>query len=90
MSTITPTELRLMALHRALALRLDDICEQYLGVTATVARKRAIANDLPFPTYRATDSAKAPFMVDVRELANHIDTAGTQAREQWGKQQRDR
>lgn len=86
-TTLSPTELRLLALHRSTALRLDDICETYLGISAVTARKHAALNTLPFPTFRASDSAKAPLLVEVRDLADHLDRAAASARDSWQNSQ---
>jgi hypothetical protein len=77
------TEHRLMAVHRATALRLDDISMAYLGLSPQVARQRAALNDLPFPTFRLSESVKAPILVHVTDLATHIDVQHEKATESW-------
>ena len=77
------TELQLLAIHRAAAVRLEDICEHYLNLSPTVARQRAALNTLPFATFRMNGSAKAPLMVKISDLAKHIDQQHQVATEGW-------
>lgn len=76
---LTPTELRLMALYNAAAVRLDVICDTYLGLSPAVARKHALNHQLPFPAYRASASTKAPLLVNIQDLAAHLDRARAQS-----------
>lgn len=77
------TEIELLALHRAPAVKLEAICELYFGMSPVVARQRAALNRLPVPTFRATDSAKAPLLVRVTDLAKHIDACRDKAAREW-------
>lgn len=77
------TQLQLLALHRAPAVRLEAICEHYLNLSPVVARQRAALNTLPFPTFRMTDSGKAPLMVKIVDLAKHIDATHEVASAEW-------
>lgn len=80
---MTTTELQLLALHKAPAVRLDAICDHYLNMSPAVAGKRAALNTLPFPTFRINDSLKAPVMVKVTDLAKHIDAKHESAEKEW-------
>lgn len=80
---MSATEIQLLALHRAAAVRLEDICEHYLNLSPLVARQRAALCTLPFPTFRMTPSAKAPYMVKINDLAKHIDRQHEAATEGW-------
>lgn len=80
---MTPTELQLLALHRAPTVCLDAICETYLSMSRETARAAAALNRLPFPTFRLHDSRKAPVMVKVSDLAAHIDSTHKCAQEEW-------
>lgn len=80
---MSATEIQLLALHRAAAVRLEDICEHYLNLSPLVARQRAALCTLPFPTFRMTPSAKAPYMVKINDLAKHIDHQHEAATEGW-------
>lgn len=81
------TEIELLALHRAPAVKLDDISEHYFGISPLVARQRAALNRLPVPTFRASDSAKAPVLVHVKDLAKHIDSRRESAAKEWENSQ---
>jgi len=70
---MTPTEIMLLAVYRSPTVELARICDQYLGLNAENANKRAGLKLLPFPAFRVRDSQKAPYLVHVRDLAQHID-----------------
>lgn len=84
---MTPTELKLTAIHKGPVARLSDISRQYLGMEYAEAAKLAAVNDLPFPTFRLRDSRKAPLMVRVVDLAAHIDAVSECAKESWDNSQ---
>lgn len=81
------TEIELLALHRAPAVKLDEISEHYFGMSPLVARQRAALNRLPVPTFRATDSAKAPLLVRIKDLAKHLDAQYEGAAKEWENSQ---
>lgn len=80
---MTATEIQLLALHKRVAVRLDEISEHYLGLSPMVARQRAALHQLPFPTFRINGSAKSPLMVRVADLAAHIDKQHASAEKKW-------
>ena len=62
--------------------RLEMVTEKFLGLTD----KRTIYRDyekgkIPFPAFKMTKSAKAPFLVDVFELAKYVDQQALSAKE---------
>jgi hypothetical protein len=79
---MTPTELMLLAIYRG-PVPLDDICTRYLNMNREVAYKAAALNHLPFPTFRLSESKKAPLLVDLRDLAAHIDHSRECAKASW-------
>lgn len=84
---MTPTELSLTAIHKGPTARLVDISKQYLGLAPVQANRRASLNDLPFPTFKLNESAKAPYMVKVTDLAKYIDDQSGKATNEWTKSQ---
>lgn len=84
---MTPTEITLLALHKRVAVQVEEISEHYLGLSPLVARQRAAMNRLPFPTFRVTESAKSPLLVNVSDLAKHIDQQYEVAQKEWKKSQ---
>lgn len=80
---MTRTELTLTAVHGGPVARLDAVCSKYLNLSYDEARRRAAIGALPFPTFRLGQSAKAPLMVHVKDLAAHIDAAEEKARKDW-------
>lgn len=79
---MTPTELMLLAIYKGPA-PLRDICERWLSMSPEVANKQAALNRLPFPTFRLSESQKAPLLVDIRDLAAHIDRSRECAKRSW-------
>lgn len=84
---MNPTELRLLVVHDAATVPLEDICVRYLNLSWQKARDAAALNRLPFPTFRLTDSRKAPLMVSITDLAQHIDARHTAATATWANSQ---
>lgn len=84
---MTPTEVTLLALHKRVAVQVEEISEHYLGLSPLVARQRAAMNKLPFPTYRITESAKSPLLVNISDLARHIDEQHEAAQKEWQRSQ---
>jgi hypothetical protein len=64
---------------------LADVSEKYFGMKAATAEKKALLGDLPIATFRASDSQKAPRMIHVQDLADHIDQQRKKGREQFEK-----
>ncbi|RLV60973.1 pyocin activator protein PrtN [Parashewanella curva] len=59
----------LMAQFGKPVVRLEEICDEYLGMSKAVATQHAKAGTLSIPVYRATDSNKAPWLVNLSDLA---------------------
>jgi hypothetical protein len=76
-----------MSIYKAPAVPLSDICEQYLGLGYEEALKKAARGELPVPTFRLSNSRKAPLMVSCEDLGAHIDKARDAAAEQWRRSQ---
>ena len=84
---MSPTEIKLLALHRALAVPLDTVAGKYLGLGRMQAMRLAGLNHLPFPTMRMTDSRKAKYTVSVADLANYLDKRQADAEAAWKRSQ---
>lgn len=84
---MTPTEFQLFVTYRDTVIPVDRICEKYLNLTPPEARRRALLNKLPFPTFRVVESQKAPIMVKLTDLASHIDRKHKQAEQSWERSQ---
>lgn len=80
---MSPTEQQLQDHHGVHAVRLVDICTQYLAISPAEAKRRASLGTLPFPTFRLTASCKSPALVLLADLADLLDSAYDKARQQW-------
>lgn len=60
---------------------LEEVCP-LLGLDLEKARVEYNRGELPFAAFRMRDSAKAPLLVHVRELAAHIDAQSLRAQDQ--------
>lgn len=67
------TMLLLMAEFEKVNIPLADIAEKYLGMRPSTAEQKAAEGKLPLATYRIGNTQKAPRMVHVQDLADHID-----------------
>jgi hypothetical protein len=76
---MTPTEIMLFAAHRSPAVPLDAICRTYFNLEPDTASHYAGLRRLPVPAFRLNDSRKAPWMVDLKVLAAHIDSQARDA-----------
>lgn len=63
----------LMAEYGTATVPLGQVCEKYFGLKPATAEKRAAMGGLPIPTFRAAESQKAPRMIHIQDLADHID-----------------
>lgn len=52
---------------------LADVSEKYFGMKASTAEKKALLGDFPVVTFRASESQKAPRMIHIQDLADHLD-----------------
>ncbi|MEW6703744.1 MAG: pyocin activator PrtN family protein [Pseudomonadota bacterium] len=84
---MTPSEAALAARYGGPAIPLADVCQTHFGLDYKAARERATAHRLPVPTFRLTDSQKAPLMLHLADLARYIDETHEQARREWEKAQ---
>ena len=84
---MTPTELMLFAAHRSPVIPLAGICREYLGLEPETAAHYAGLHRLPIPAFRLNASRKAPWVVDLRALAEHIDQSRQSAAADFGNSQ---
>lgn len=67
------TEMMLLAQFESPTVKLEDICEEYFDLSRHTAYNRAKSNALPIPTFRLSESRKAPIFVHISDLAKLID-----------------
>lgn len=79
----SPTRVELLAVYRAPVVQVESICEKYLNLSWHTAKTRAALNALPFPTFRMSESKKAPLLVRVGDLAEYIDKQRDEAQREW-------
>lgn len=70
---MTNTELQLLAIYRSPAIPLAEVAERYFNLSVAEAQRNAAVNALPVSTFRLRESKRAPLMISVAELAEHID-----------------
>lgn len=54
-------------------IRLEDMCEKYLGLDPATAKRRAALGKLEVKAYRPTSSQKSGWLVSAADLAEHLD-----------------
>ncbi|MBE8168099.1 MAG: pyocin activator protein PrtN [Shewanella sp.] len=69
----------LMAQFGKAVVRLDEICDEYLGMSKATATMRAKSGTLEVPAYRATQSNKSPWLVNVSDLAECFEKSRSEA-----------
>lgn len=80
---MTDTETALLERFKSPTVPLGAICDEYFGMKVPWAHQQAKMNMLPIPTFRMTDSRKAPRLVKLSDLAAYIDTKSAEARRDW-------
>lgn len=63
---------------------LERICGQELDLKFRVARLKPMRGKLPFPVFRLRDSLRAPWMVNLRDVAAWLEQRSEGARANWG------
>ena len=63
----------LMAEFETSTISLSDVAERYFGMKPSTAEIKAARGQFPIPTFRVSDSQKAPRMIHIQDLAEHID-----------------
>ncbi len=66
-------------------LKLDDIAVRILGLSIKTAQRKANSHELPFNVFKMLDSNKAPYLVDIRDLAMYFDERRNAANDEWIK-----
>ncbi|KQN46668.1 pyocin activator protein PrtN [Serratia sp. Leaf50] len=67
------TTFLLMAEFETATIALSDVAERYFGMKPATAEVKASRGQFPVPTFRANDSQKAPRMIHIQDLAEHLD-----------------
>ncbi|GDX06323.1 pyocin activator PrtN family protein [Buttiauxella sp. A111] len=72
----------LMAEFETVTPALADISEKYLGLKPRTAEEKAAVGKLPLPSFRLGDTQKAPRLIHLQDLAEHIDNQRRKARDE--------
>ena len=63
---------------------LEVIVKDFLPhLKIETAKKRAAVQDLPFPTFKAEDSNKAPYMVNIADVALWLNKQSQISKQDW-------
>ncbi|CAK1942272.1 Pyocin activator protein PrtN [Vibrio crassostreae] len=62
---------------------LAEVTEEFLDISFTTAQRKARLNELPFPAFRLGLSQKAPWYVNLDDLAEYIEIRSSEARKAW-------
>ena len=81
------TELLLYARYEQPYVRLEDICQEFFGLSERKAKMAAAAQELPVPVVRVTASKKSPMMVKLSDLAAYLDSRHETYSNTWEKVQ---
>jgi predicted site-specific integrase-resolvase len=74
------TAFLLMAQFNKAVIPIDDICEEFFGLSKGVAKNYAKAGKLPIPAFRTGKSNKSIWMINVTDLAEYLDKLRDQAK----------
>lgn len=73
------TLLLLLARYERSPVPLSEICKEFFGIGEKQAAMLAASQALPVPAFKLRESERAGWMVDLRDLAEHIDKKRRQA-----------
>lgn len=74
----------LMAQFDRADVPLEEVIAKYFPhLSEREWKRRALMRDFPFPVFRSERSQKAPWMVNVSELATYLDAAEAEAKKDW-------
>ena len=63
---------------------LDVVVKDFLPhLNIETAKKRAALQNLPFPTFKAEDSNKAPYMVNIADVAIWLNQKSQNSQQDW-------
>ncbi|WP_372941464.1 pyocin activator PrtN family protein [Shewanella sp.] len=69
----------LLAKYERSPVPLNEVCEEFFGIGEKHASMLAASQSLPIPVFKLRESERAKWMVDIRDLAEHIDKKRRQA-----------
>lgn len=73
----------LMAEYGTGTVELQQVSEKYFGLSIREANRRANRHALPIPTFRAVESQKAPHLINISDLAAHLDQIRDKAYQEY-------
>lgn len=74
----------LLAEFGTVEVPLEKVCDKYFGLSIDKAKARAQIHKLPVAAHRC-GTQKSQWLVNLQDLANHIDQQRDAAREEWEK-----
>lgn len=54
--------------------KVARVANEYMGLEEKAAKRIAALGGMPFPVFKMGKSQRAPWLVDVRDLAKYLDT----------------
>lgn len=84
-ATSITTHILMAEFGSRLMIPLEELAQSVLGMSVNTAKRRAKNFELPFPTVKLNDSQKAPYLVNIQDLAKYIEEKCSCARIEWGK-----
>lgn len=77
------TEIFLLMRFESPTVPVEDICDEFFKMSPGTAKQRAKAGTFPLPAFRMGSSQKLPWLVYIKDLADHIDHQHAQAKKEW-------
>ncbi|WP_354624589.1 pyocin activator PrtN family protein [Psychromonas sp. MME2] len=77
------TYFALMAEFGTGTVPLASVCEKYFGLNEAQAQRRARNHQLPLPIFRGAKSQKSPMLVNISDLAQHLDKMRAEAESEF-------
>ena len=76
----------LLAEYETIHVKAEQVAEKYLGIDRKTTMSKAAKGQLPFPTFKEK-SERAPLLVDLRDVAEWLDSLRLTQSIDWRKVQ---
>ncbi|HIF5677904.1 pyocin activator PrtN family protein [Vibrio parahaemolyticus] len=86
-SQLTTTQLLMTKFQSDSCLPLIELTKEYLGLTASSAKRKARNDEFPFEVFRQSNSQKSPWFVSTESFVSYVEITATKSRKDWLRMQ---
>lgn len=86
-SQLTTTQLLMTKFQNGSCLSLVELTTEYLGLTASSAKRKARNDEFPFEVFRQSNSQKSTWFVSTESFASYVEITAAKSRKDWLRMQ---